>query len=130
MSFAVPEQYRITVGALATLYGEVGNNGAFFLPNPHQRGGPPLKVIASDGLLIPGDMPELAGWEHVSVSLPHRCPTWEEMCYVKSRFWGPEDCVIQFHPPASEYVNLHPYCLHLWRPVSGDIRRPPRELVG
>lgn len=21
---------------------------------------------------------------------------------------------MQVHPPRSEYVNLHPYCLHLW----------------
>lgn len=23
------------------------------------------------------------GWEHVSVSLARRCPTWEEMCIIK-----------------------------------------------
>ncbi len=23
------------------------------------------------------------GWEHVSVSLPRRCPTWDEMCLIK-----------------------------------------------
>lgn len=41
------------------------------------------------------------GWEHVSVSLSNRCPTWEEMCMVKDIFWGEDECVIQFHPPKS-----------------------------
>lgn len=38
------------------------------------------------------------GWEHVSVSLSNRCPTWEEMCMVKDIFWGEDECVIQFRP--------------------------------
>ena len=28
------------------------------------------------------------GWEHVSVSLRNRCPTWDEMCLVKDIFGG------------------------------------------
>ena len=36
-----------------------------------------IAVIASWG----------GGWEHVSVSLARRCPTWEEMCMVKDIFW-------------------------------------------
>ena len=51
----------------------------------------------------------------ISVSLVDRCPTWQEMCGVKRRFFEPEDCVVQYHPPESTYVNDHPYCLHLWR---------------
>jgi hypothetical protein len=55
------------------------------------------------------------GWEHVSVSLGNRCPTWDEMCFVKGLFWDDEDVAIQFHPAKSEYVNFHPFALHLWR---------------
>lgn len=40
------------------------------------------------------------GWEHVSVSFASRCPTWDEMCEVKDIFWTPEECVVQYHPPA------------------------------
>lgn len=83
----------------------------------------PLRVMATSEL----------GWEHVSVALPmavKRCPTWEEMCLVKELFWDPEDAVWQLHPPRSEYVNCHPYCLHLWRPVSVELPRPPAALVG
>jgi hypothetical protein len=70
------------------------------------------------------------GWEHVSISTPTRCPTWEEMCRVKGWFWEPEDCVMQLHPPESNYVNCHPYCLHLWRPIEQEIPQPPSEFVG
>lgn len=63
-------------------------------------------------------------WEHVSASNESRCLTWDEMCEVKDLFFDAEECVIQFHPPKSEYVNLHDFCLHLWRPVNGVISRP------
>lgn len=56
-------------------------------------------------------------WEHVSVSMEYRCPSWQEMCFVKDLFWHPEETVIQFHPPKSQYVNTHPYVLHLWKPL-------------
>lgn len=67
------------------------------------------------------------GWEHVSVSLRNRCPTWEEMCAFKDIFWEEEECVVQFHPPKSEYVNLHPYCLHMWKKI-GCQYESPRKL--
>lgn len=70
------------------------------------------------------------GWEHVSVSHPARCPTWEEMCVVKDRFFDPEDCVVQYHPPRSKYVSLHPYCLHLWRPLNETMPQPEPWMVG
>jgi len=72
------------------------------------------------------------GWEHVSVSLTFRTPTWEEMSWVKDLFWGPEEVVMQIHPRASSYVNNHPYCLHLWKPVPPNLPlpEPPEILVG
>lgn len=138
MSFHVPNQYRIRSGQLGS-EDSFGNNGAFFVPN--RARGPrglsirdatsvPLRVIASDGLPDTGDVTDLAGWEHVSVSLPMRCPTWSEMAYIKSLFWDAQDCVVQFHPPESEYVNNHPFCLHMWRPLRLEIPLPPSILVG
>lgn len=104
---------------------------------------------AGDMLLLvvgPGDMEtwESIGWpppcfEHVSVSVRRagnanqsadRCPTWEEMSFVKDLVWAAEECVIQYHPPRSEYVNCHPHCLHLWRPVGVELPRPPQLAVG
>jgi hypothetical protein len=70
------------------------------------------------------------GWEHVSVSLPNRTPSWPEMCWVKDLFWLEDECAMQLHPPKSEYVNYHPYCLHLWKPINRTIPLPPSILVG
>ena len=119
MTFHAPNQYRLRKGYMASS-DAMGNNGAFLAKGPDRKESCPLQIIASDGL----------GWEHVSVSLPHRCPTWAEMCFVKSLFWDSEDCVMQLHPPEADWVNNHSYCLHLWRPVGSDIPRPPDYLVG
>jgi len=70
------------------------------------------------------------GWEHVSVSAKDRAPFWGEMCFVKNLFWTEDECVVQYHPPRSDYVNFHPHCLHMWRPVSMPIPMPPSMLVG
>ncbi len=76
-------------------------------------------------------------WEHVSVSVKsygfnelNRCPSWEEMCFIKDLFWDKEDTVIQFHPPESEYVSQHHYVLHLWRKMGENAETPPSEAVG
>lgn len=70
------------------------------------------------------------GWDHVSVSLVNRCPSWEEMCQIKNLFWDEDECVVQFHPPKSEYVNNAIYCLHLWKNTKEEIKMPPSILVG
>ena len=93
-----------------------GNNGRFLF----QRNNTVLQVIASDGL----------GWDHVSVSHAKRCPTWEEMCWIKDLFFEPEETAVQFHPPESVYVNNHPFCLHLWRQQGAGIALPDPIFVG
>jgi hypothetical protein len=117
--FHVPEKARITK-AVHKQYGtdeSAGNNGLFVFSYI----GYEVRVIASDGL----------GWEHCSVSINRdRTPTWEVMCAVKDLFWDAEDTVIQFHPKKSEYVNCHPYVLHLWRPTEKEIELPDSILVG
>lgn len=117
MAFKVPEKYRIKTGPMGSDE-SYGNNGQFMITSLKLKR--TLGVQASDGM----------GFEHVSVSLRDRCPTWEEMCFVKDLFWDDEDCVIQYHPPKSEYINCHPYVLHLWRPINAEIPRPPKFLVG
>jgi hypothetical protein len=117
MAFKVPEKYRVTRGYQGTP-SNCGNYGMFYIPRPGKNA--PLKIVASDGL----------SWEHVSVSLPDRTPTWEEMCLVKDLFWDEDDVVIQYHPAKDQYVNLHPNCLHLWRPVDQKIPVPHKALVG
>lgn len=116
MTFHVPEKYRVLGGDLASDE-SYGNNGAFLVRLERSQ---ICFVIASDGM----------NWEHVSVSRQDRSPTWDEMSQVKAMFWDDEDCVVQFHPPRSEYINNHPNCLHLWRPTGIDIPRPPSIAVG
>lgn len=111
-------------------------DGCFYVP---VLNGPMLTVVSSVG----------EGWDHLSVSARHRCPTWEEMCYIKRLFFEPSECVMQLHPPEADYINNHPYVLHLWRPQTkaeidgylaagwptiagpaGVIPRPPGHMVG
>lgn len=113
------DKYRVD---MSRFYGSMGDgkNGAFKV----YIGGRSFFVIASDG----------GGWDHVSVSPCNRkrqsCPTWDEMCAIKDMFFEPEETVVQYHPPKSDYVNNHPYCLHLWRPQDKEMPRPPAIFVG
>ena len=120
--------------------GPAGSMNGFF---GVKRGSANLRIMVSEG----------GGWDHVSVSLATRCPTWEKMCWVKDLFFEPHEAVMQLHPAKSEYVNYHEFCLHLWRPQSkdeiervrgdwgdewpyddlpspGSIPLPPKEFVG
>jgi hypothetical protein len=119
MSFTVPNKYRVRSGPYGT-DDNATDFGAFFVPNKFARTGAPLKVIACSD----------SGWEHVSVSLPNRCPTWDEMCFIKDLFWSDDEVVMQLHPRRADYVNNHPYCLHLWRPFNAALPLPPTEAVG
>jgi len=98
------------------------NNGCFTLPS--MIVGRSLICIASDGL----------GWEHVSCHVERgremSTPLWKEMCQLKNIFWDEEDVVMQLHPKQSQYVNVHPHTLHLWRPVGIEIPSPPSIMVG
>lgn len=76
-------------------------------------------VIFSDG----------GGWDHVSVSHPNRCPTWEEMCIIKDIFFREDECCVEYHPANKNYVNIHAYCLHIWKPQDADFPTPPKIFV-
>lgn len=116
--FKAPEKFRIKKGAMGSDE-SYGNNGAFEVKSLKLK--VPLIVVCSDEL----------GWDHVSVSLKTRTPTWDEMCFIKDLFWSDDDVVMQLHPIKENYVNNHPYCLHLWRPQHGhSIPSPPLEMVG
>lgn len=110
----VPEQYRIKKGLIGSSE-QYGNNGAFIVPFQSYE----LMVIASSEL----------SWDHVSVSLKNRCPNWQEMCFIKDLFFNDDECVIQYHPPKSNYVNICKTALHLWRPQLEKIPMPPIEFV-
>lgn len=71
-----------------------------------------------------------AAWDHVSVSYPDRCPTWAEMERVKRAFFRSEETAMQLHVPPADHINVHPFCLHLWRPHDAEIPMPPKWMVG
>ena len=104
-------KYRVTI------FGYMGDEacGAFEIPYRSYR----FTVVASAS----------DGWEHVSVSLPNRCPNWEEMSFFKDMFFEETECVMQLHPPKEDYINNHNYCLHLWKPIDKEIPRPPLYMV-
>lgn len=120
MAFKVPEKYRSPDERFA---GDE-QNGVFII----KKGNTYYICIATNGL----------GWEHVSVRAQSGIPgktqertlRWDEMCFIKDLFWDEEDCVVQYHPPKSDYVNNHPNVLHLWRPIGSELPRPPSVLVG
>lgn len=122
--FHVPELSRGSRMVHAALAGTAsdGNNGSFDLPSPEP--GWRLACLASDG----------EGWEHVSIHAysdrRQRVPTWKEMTYAKRLFWDSDDVVMQLHPKESDYVNCHPFVLHLWRPIAQVIPHPPVWMVG
>ena len=129
--FKVPEKSRVKKHQLSQYNSDssYGNNGCFIV---QLSNGVAACIIASDG----------EGWEHVSIHITdlklikrtnpkqERTPTWVEMCKIKDVFWDEEDCVIQFHPPKSEYVNIHKHTLHLWRPTNKNFPTPDSILVG
>lgn len=116
--FKIPNQFRVRNGILGSNENDEGYQyaGAFIIP----LDGEFFSVIASNEM----------GWEHVSIAHPKKCPTWEQMCAVKELFWDDSDCVIQYHPAKKDYVNLHPNCLHLWRPIEEKLPTPPTVLIG
>ena len=95
-----------------------GPNGHFKIKGP--RGD--LFIIASNEM----------GWDHVSISTSKskkKVPSWKEMCFVKDLFWNNNECVIQYHPKKTEYINIHPAVLHLWKPQNVDFPMPPLQMV-
>ena len=106
---------RVITGPMGT-DAKFGFNGLFLF----RRRGQQLRVICSDG----------AGWDHVSVSLFNRCPTWDEMCYIKNLFFDDDETVIQFHPSKKDYVNYHPHTLHLWKRQGQEYELPPWWMIG
>lgn len=131
-SFAHIERYRTRGGPYRSDPGELG--GQFVFPYA-----PKVFLMA---LAASGAHPEAMGWDHVSVTVwilrgaarkperAGRCPTWEEMCWIKDKFFDAEEPAFQLHPPRSQYVNHHPHCLHIWRKAGAEVETPPAILVG
>jgi len=91
--------------------------GAFTVPSPFDHA--PMVVVASSE----------GGWDHVSVSRSNRTPNWAEMEYIARLFFKDDETAVQYHVPPSVHINIHPYCLHWWRPQTEPLPRPPAIFV-
>lgn len=113
--------YRLSGRQLPVHFGGYAGDrtcGAFRVPSPIDKA--LLTVLASSDF----------GWEHVSVSRVNRCPNWPEMSFIKDLFFKAEETVMQLHVPSTDHINVHPNCLHLWRPTHQEIPRPHGWMVG
>lgn len=114
------DRFRRTTRDVLAAFGSFGDGTCGMFDVPHPKTAVTLKVIASAG----------GGRDHVSVSLPNRCPNWIEMDFIKRAFFKDDETAMQLHVPPTEHINYHSYCLHLWRPADCEIPRPPAEFVG
>jgi hypothetical protein len=101
------------------VYGTEGDETCGVFVVPSQLDGGHLRIIASS----------VDGWDHVSVSRSNRVPNWAEMQNVRHLFFKDDETVMQLHVPIKEHLNLHPNCLHMWRPQGVEIPRPPSWMV-
>jgi len=69
------------------------------------------------------------GWDHVSVSRRDHAPRWSEMEFVRRLFFKDDEWVMQLHVPPAHHINIHPNCLHLWRPQEAVLPTPPKAFV-
>lgn len=78
-----------------------------------------LRIIASNG----------EGWDHVSISLANRCPNWHEMEQIKRLFFLDDEVAWQYHVQPVDHIDIHPFCLHIWRKHDFEMPLPPPEFV-
>lgn len=93
---------------------ERGGDGAKYVLRGVATG--PLTVIVSAARELDGKR-----WLHVSVARPHRLPEWSDLRMVKDLFMGKDRMAVQILPSERKHVNLHPFCLHLWSCLDGDV---------
>jgi len=97
-----------------------GRGGVYSVPLKNSKGkSVTLQVCASIDM----------DWDQVSVSLPHRCPNWPEMDFIKKMFFEEDEVAFQLHVSIKDHINIHDYCLHLWRPQNQDIPLPEKLMV-
>ena len=71
-------------------------------------------------VIMSGQREDSKRWLHVSFSRPNRMPDYDDITMVKRAFIGDDVKAIMIFPERKYYVNLHPYCLHLWSCLDGD----------
>lgn len=57
---------------------------------------------------------------HVSISYRDKIPDWDTVKMIKELFIGDKKDAFIYFPQKEEYVNIMPYCLHLWSEYESD----------
>lgn len=98
-----------------------------YLAGPYLQGigGPSWR--AGDLLILATVQPAVdeSEWYHVSYSRQDRIPTHEDTLLVRRTMFKPDALAIAVYPPVDEYVNAHPYTLHLWQRLAPAGRLVP-----
>ena len=55
-----------------------------------------------------------AGRWHLSISGKDFLPSYKEVKAARYKFLPDVPYMAEIFPPESEFVNVHPYCRHLW----------------
>lgn len=76
-----------------------------------------VDMLRTKSVIFSAEMHEGQWWMHLSIARPDRLPTWEEFRDAKEEFIGTDRVAYQVLPPKTEYVNIHPNCLHAFSPV-------------
>lgn len=83
-------------------------------------------MMRDDGLAL-GVSAGLIGedpWIHASCSRACEVPSYDDLVYLKSAFFGKRKGAVIVLPEESRHVNIHPFCLHLYGPLFGDLPLP------
>jgi hypothetical protein len=109
-------RWRVRTGKMGSDE-SAGWNGAFIVPLEGEM----WQVLLSDGM----------GWRHLSITnaQTRELPSWNIMCRVKELFFGDDEWAIQYHPPKADYINDHPFVLHLWQPLNEKLPIPFNVMV-
>ena len=121
------EEIKKTSGMVIKKEGPDGFGGTVF-PVEYKKG--KVKIVKDIDKALHFIFSWGCGFEHLSVSTPIKCPTWEQMCKMKEIFWKDDEVCMQLHPKKEDYVNAMQYCLHIWKPINKEIPTPPSIMIG
>jgi hypothetical protein len=52
---------------------------------------------------------------HLSISTPSASPSYNEIKQARYAYVPDDVTMAQIFPPKKEFVNIHPFCHHLWQ---------------
>lgn len=79
-----------------------------------------LRTLTRESVLMTVGLHDGKRWIHFSMAHPSRVPHFVELRDFKRHFLGDERKAILVLPPKAEYVNIHPFCLHLFSCLDDD----------